>query len=148
PGYRARRWVVEDFVRTANPALSDRIFESEAATAPRSATMTVNGAVMKTGILAAVLVAAGGLSWMMVFPAGVGPDATVNHDNALLFVLGRVFGGLVAAMVTIFAPRAAPVSAPVYALFEGLFLGAVSGLFAAQWQGIVFEAALLTVGVL
>ena len=80
-------------MRTANPALSDRYFAAEAAAAPRSTVMTVNGAAVKTGILAAVLLAAGGLSWSLVFPGGVGPDATVNRDYALLFVLGGAFGG-------------------------------------------------------
>src|SRR5438034_101044 len=101
-------------MRTANPALNDRYFAAAAEAAPRSNVMTVNGAAMKTGLLAAVLVAAGGLSWSLVFPGGVGPDATINRDYALLFVLGGLFGGLVASLVIIFAPRTSPVLAPVY----------------------------------
>jgi uncharacterized YccA/Bax inhibitor family protein len=135
-------------MRTANPALTGQIFETQAAAAPQAAVMTVNGAVVKTGILTAVLLAAAGLSWTMVFPAGIGPDARVNQEYATIFVLGGVFGGLITAFATIFVPRISPVTAPVYALFQGLFLGAISGLFAAKYQGIIIEAALLTVGVL
>src|SRR5205085_12431358 len=124
-------------MRTANPALNDRYFAAEAEAAPRSNVMTVNGAAAKTGLLAAILLAAGGLSWSLVFPGGVGPDATVNRDYALLFILGGLVGGLVFALITIFAPRAAPVTAPLYAAAEGLFLGAISGMFAGRYQGIV-----------
>lgn len=47
-----------------------------------------------------------------------------------------------------FSPKTAPVAAPIYAAFEGMFLGAISGLISGQFQGIVLQAAMLTVGVL
>jgi uncharacterized YccA/Bax inhibitor family protein len=133
-------------MRTANPALTGQIFETQAAAAPQAAVMTVNGAVVKTGILTAVLLAAAGLSWRMVFPAGIGSD--VNQEYATMFVFGGMIGGLITAFATIFVPRISPVTAPIYALFQGLFLGAISGMFATKYQGIIIEAALLTVGVL
>jgi uncharacterized YccA/Bax inhibitor family protein len=132
-------------MRTANPALSDRYFAAEAQTAPRSNVMTVNGAVVKTGILSALLVAAGGLAWTLVRPAGSeGFDPTYR----MLFGLGAPLAGFVVALITCFFPKASPVTAPLYAVLQGLFLGAVSSFFNAQYQGIVLEAATLTVGVL
>lgn len=38
--------------------------------------------------------------------------------------------------------------APAYAVFEGCFLGAISSVFHAKYQGIAFQAAGLTLGVL
>ena len=38
--------------------------------------------------------------------------------------------------------------APVYAVFEGALLGAISSVFNAKYQGIAFQAAALTLGVL
>src|SRR5699024_4873141 len=60
---------------------------------------------------------------------------------------GGAIGGFILAMVTIFKKEWAPVTAPVYAALEGLFLGAVSVMFANVYQGIVFNAVLLTIGI-
>src|SRR3712207_201770 len=102
-------------MRTANPALNDRYFEAAAAAAPRSNVMTVNGAALKTGVLTAILVAAGGLSWSLVFPGGVGPGAAVDRTAALVSVLGGRLVGLVCCLVMCFSPKTSPVLAPVYA---------------------------------
>lgn len=137
-------------MRTANPALNDKAFVEEAYASGRSGVhaMTVNGAVAKTGFLTAILLAAAGVAWMAIFPMGVGKDLPVRGDYALGFVAGGLIGGLIAGLVMIFSPKTAPVAAPVYAAFEGLFLGAISGLISGQFQGIVLQAAMLTVGVL
>jgi hypothetical protein len=52
-------------MRTANPALNERYFEAEAIDAPRTNVMTVNGTVIRVGVLAAILIAAGGLAWSL-----------------------------------------------------------------------------------
>lgn len=134
-------------MRTSNPALSERTFLEESRSRDRTGVMTVNGAVAKTGFLIALLLAAGGFAWHMVFPLGVTGSAP-RGDYALGFVFGGLIGGLVAFIAIMFSPRAAPIAAPVYAVCEGLFLGALSGLVAGRYQGIVLQAALLTVGVL
>jgi uncharacterized YccA/Bax inhibitor family protein len=134
-------------MRTSNPALSERTFLEESRGRDRSGVMTVNGAVAKTGFLIALLLAAGGFAWHMVFPLGVTGSAP-RMDYAMGFVLGGLFGGLLTSIVMFFSPRVAPVAAPAYAVCEGLLFGALSGLVAGKYQGIVLQAALLTVGVL
>ena len=51
------------------------------------------------------------------------------------------------AMVCVFKPKTSPFLAPLYAIVEGVFLGAISKAFEIQWDGIVFQAVLATVGV-
>lgn len=133
-------------MRTANPALDDRVFEAASVEGGRSNVMTVNGAVVKTGVLTALLVAAGGLAWTLVHPT----DGSMAYDPAYraLFGIGAPIAAFIVALVTCFAPRVSPVTAPLYAALEGLFLGAVSSFFAVQYQGIVLQAALLTTGTL
>ena len=133
-------------MRTANPALNDRAFNEEAYASGRTGAhaMTVNGAVAKTGFLTAILLAAAGIAWMTIFPMGVGSNLPVRGDYAI----GGLIGGLIAGIVMIFRPKSSPIAAPIYAAFEGLFLGAISGLISGQFQGIVLQAAMLTVGVL
>lgn len=135
-------------MRSSNPALSDRTFQSAAYEDGRAVSnaMTVNGAVIKTAFLVGLLVVAGGVAWSMVFPQGLaGP---IEQTYRIGFLLGGLLGGLAAALVLMFAPRAAPVLAPVYAMCEGLALAMISSFFAAKYEGIVLQAVLLTVGVL
>lgn len=41
-----------------------------------------------------------------------------------------------------------PIIAPIYALVEGVFVGAVSLMYASLFDGIIFHAVSLTIGVL
>ncbi|GIS40256.1 MAG: hypothetical protein Ct9H90mP13_01020 [Pseudomonadota bacterium] len=66
--------------------------------------------------------------------------------NGLLWF--GVFGGLVAAIVTIWKPTTANISAPIYAVLQGLALGAVSGMYEYLYDGIVMQALALTFGTL
>jgi uncharacterized YccA/Bax inhibitor family protein len=59
-----------------------------------------------------------------------------------------IFGGLAAVLVASFKPTTSPIAAPVYAAFEGLFVGSISAIYAAQFDGIVFQAVSLTFGTL
>lgn len=135
-------------MRTANPALNDAAFRSESYDSPRSQTMTVNGAVLKTGILTALLLAAAGVSWSIVFPNGVGDGMSVNRPAMLMSIFGGLIVGFIASLVICFSPKTSPYVAPIYAVAEGALLGAFSGFFEGQYQGMVLQAGLLTVGVL
>jgi uncharacterized YccA/Bax inhibitor family protein len=81
--------------------------------------------------------------------AGYGPAmtvaGTVNRAGILLMTIGA-FGGLIAAMVTIFKKEWSPVSAPIYALLEGLFLGSFSAMMELRFPGIAIESVALTFG--
>ncbi len=147
----------------ANPTLNEKRFEtiqkedeagwaapvaladSEAAGGPppptRVAHMTANGAFAKTFVLFLIVLAGGAFGWS---------QTTLSSTNQIeipwwTWVCLLVGFGL--AMVCVFKPKASPFVAPLYAVIEGVALGAISKAFEIQWDGIVFQAVLATVGV-
>jgi uncharacterized YccA/Bax inhibitor family protein len=125
-------------MRTANPALNENTF------APANRTygaevMTLDGTVNKTGILLTLTTVAAAFTWNLF---------EKDPARAMPWVLAGAIGGLIVCLVTVFKRAWAPVSAPIYAVLEGLFLGGVSASFNARFQGIVFQAVLLTFGTL
>lgn len=127
-------------MRTANPALNKNTFMVERAFSPEDR-MTINGTVHKTAFLLVLALVPAMFVWSRFFEAG-------NPQAVSPFMLIGVFGGLIAAMVTIFKRTWAPVTAPVYAVLEGLFLGGISAVFEARFPGIVIQAIALTFGTL
>ncbi len=154
----------------ANPALSQKRFEqiakedeagwaapvelahAEATGAPpptRVAHMTANGAFAKTFLLFLIVIAGGASGWSQT------PDATTTISNGVAtqnvdipgWTWIALFVGFGLALVCIFRPKASPFLAPLYALAEGVFLGVISKAFETEWNGIVFQAVLATVGV-
>jgi uncharacterized YccA/Bax inhibitor family protein len=154
----------------ANPALSQKRFDdiakddqagwaapvalahAEATGAPpptRVAHMTANGAFAKTFLLFLIVLAGGAFGWSQT------PDATTTISNGVItqhvefpaWSWIALFVGFGLALVCIFRPKASPFLAPLYALAEGVFLGVISKAFEIQWDGIVFQAVLATVGV-
>jgi uncharacterized YccA/Bax inhibitor family protein len=95
--------------------------------------MTVDGAVNKSLILGAIMLATAALSWVM-------PN--------MLFLWGGLIGGLICVLVSSFRPQYSPTTAPLYAVFEGLFLGTISLVYGGIASGIVFQAFSLTIGLL
>jgi uncharacterized YccA/Bax inhibitor family protein len=128
-------------MRTANPALNDKAFESFASPALGARTMTLQGTVNKTGLLLLLLLLTAGWTWKLYFTSG-SPAAVTPY------LIGGALGGFVVALVTIFKKTWAPVTAPLYALLEGLLLGGLSAIFEAQFPGIVIQAVGLTFGTL
>lgn len=153
-----------------NPALNDKRFETiskddeagwaapvalahaEATGTPpptRVSHMTANGAFAKTFFLFLIVLAAGAFGWSQT------PDPTVTISNGIatqsidfpVWSWIALFVGFGLAMVCIFKPKASPILAPLYAIAEGVFLGVISKAFEIQWDGIVFQAILATVGV-
>lgn len=119
-----------------NPLLSEERFLGEATFAD---SMSVKGTAQKTGILFAIVLFTGSIAWSMV-----------QSNPALTGTLSLVggIGGLIALLVGMFKPTSGRIAGPLYAAFEGLFLGAISFMFEATYSGIVFQAVLLTLGVL
>ena len=117
---------------SGNPVLSDETFRKAAGVATDE-TMTVRGAVQKTFLLTAVLVVVGVWSFL--------------NANPLFIWIGAI-GGLIAVLVAVFKKEWSPVLAPVYAGLEGLALGAITAIYAAAYDGIVFNAITLTVAIL
>lgn len=126
-------------MRTSNPTLNDQVFRSERAAFGQ--TMTVQGAVNKTGILLLCAIATASWTWNLSLHSE-SPQAVFP----LIFV--GAIGGLVVAMVTVFKRQWAAVTAPIYALLQGLVLGGISAVFEARYPGIAIQAVGLTFGVL
>ncbi|HYW34137.1 MAG TPA: Bax inhibitor-1/YccA family protein [Balneolaceae bacterium] len=118
--------------RSGNPTLSEEVFTQQGRAITRGEQMTVTGTVNKIGILFLLLLCGATISWFNPSGAFIGIGA---------------FGGFIVAMVTVFKREWSPVTAPIYALCEGLFLGAISLAFSHQYQGIIFNAVSLTLGI-
>ena len=125
-------------MRTANPTLNDQVFANAPATVGGQV-MTLQGAVNKTFILALLLVISGGFSWQFV---------QANPQLSGMLSIGSALVGFVLVMASSFKPTWSPVVAPAYGLVEGVFVGVISARYSALYDGIVLQAALLTLGIL
>jgi len=131
-------------MRTSNPALSGGGAFRDAGVAYGGESMTVSGAVNKTGILVILCVATAAWTWNRFFGA---PAEEAAQAVALPIMAGGI-GGFIVAMVTIFKKEWAGITAPLYALLEGLVLGGVSAMLELRFHGIAIQAVALTFGVL
>src|SRR5271157_2820511 len=130
-------------MRTSNPALSGDTFRTGEAAFGES--MTVSGAVNKTGILLICCVATAAWTWNRFFNAA-SPEEAMASITPLIAVGG--IGGFILAMVTIFKKEWSGITAPLYALLEGLVLGGVSAMLETRYHGIAIQAVSLTFGTL
>lgn len=118
--------------RSGNPTLSENIFQQSGRAVPAGEQMTISGTANKIGILFLILLIGASISW---------------YNPSQLFIWGGAIGGFIVAMVTVFKKEWSPVTAPLYAGLEGLFLGAISMVYASAYEGIVFNAVALTLGI-
>jgi len=127
---------------SGNPALNAKVF-SEAARTVSSSTelMTLDGTVVKTGLLTALVAVGAGYTWNLYF-------TTQSTAAVMPWLWIGTIAGFVVALVTIFNQPMSPYTAPVYALLEGLSLGGLSALFEVKYPGIVIQAVGLTFGIL
>ena len=125
-------------MRTSNPVLSDRRFESSA---ELGGGMTLEGTVNKTGLLLLCSIATAGWTWHLF---------TQSHSVATVLPLlwGGTIGGFVCALITVFKKEWAAVTAPAYALLEGLALGSISSVLELRFPGIAIQSVSLTFGTL
>lgn len=137
-------------LRSGNPALKESTFldlGSGAVVSRDAGAMTLNGTVNKTGILLLLAVLTAAFAWNQSLT--VGADGLPTIAPAVTgYMLGGLIGGFILALVTIFKKTWAPVTAPLYALVEGFFLGSISAMYELRFDGIVFQAVLLTFGTL
>jgi len=144
--------------RSTNPALNDKVFAPQRAvrldpgyadTAPAGdqpyvetwrSQMTLDGVVVKSVALLAIVLATGVLGWRSVERSEFGIQVPG-------WLLVAVLAGFGVAILTIFKPHLARVTAPVYAVIEGLVLGAISAVYNARFEGIVVQAVALTAAV-
>jgi uncharacterized YccA/Bax inhibitor family protein len=137
-------------MRSGNPALKESTFldlGTGAVVSRDGGAMTLNGTVNKTGILLLLAVLTAAFAWNQSITVDAAGLKTVA-PGMIGYVLGGAIGGLVLALITVFKKTWAPVTAPLYALVEGFFLGAISAMYEIRFDGIVFQAVLLTFGTL
>lgn len=130
-------------MRTSNPTLSSDTFYSGWARGTSDTTrMSVQGVVVKTGLLLLLCLLSAGWIWIKFSKAG----ADVSALNG--WSLGSALVGFGLAIATTFKKDWAPVTAPLYALVEGVFIGAISLVLEMSFPGIVLQAATCTFGTL
>ena len=131
-------------MRTSSPALSEEKFAREAEAAvsrdPAAETMSLGGTVRSCLALLLILVVAGAFAWDAIDPQAGSVEIPIWYWICLV-------AALIVAIVTIFKPRFAPFTAPLYAALEGVVVGGISRLFEFEFEGIVLQAVMLTLGV-
>ena len=78
----------------------------------------------------------------------IGSGYYVYTEQIVSLILPGCLLGLAVAIFTIFKKQYAPITVPIYALFQGLFLGGISFMYGQMYEGIVYNAVLLTVTIL
>ena len=123
--------------RSGNPALSSKVFENTTQRKQGALliddVMTIKGTVDKTAISLILLLTAGYFSF--------------SEEMFFLIPIGGI-GGFIIALVTIFKKTWAPITVPLYAIFQGLLLGGISFMYGQLYEGIVFNAIMITVSIL
>ena len=121
-----------------SPALNEEVFAKAAQQATGEEPMTIASTVRASFALLLILVIAAAIAWNQIDPLG---------DSIPIWYWVGLGGALVVAIATIFRPRWAPFTAPLYAALEGLVVGGISRIFEYEFDGIVLQAILLTLGV-
>jgi uncharacterized YccA/Bax inhibitor family protein len=103
--------------------------------------MTVNGTIMATLAMMALLLAGGYVGWRLV---KVSQNQVVSFPSWTILM---VIAGFVGVMVATRKPQLAKSIAPAYAVVEGIFVGAISHAYEAWQHGIVLAAVGSTIGV-
>ena len=124
--------------RSGNPALnknSFKVFNRNGVTVPisKNDSMTIKGTVDKTAISLFIMIASG---------------YYIYSEQIVSLILPGCILGFIVAIFTIFKKQYAPFTVPLYALFQGLFLGGISFMYGQMFEGIVYNAVLLTVTIL
>ncbi len=121
------------FLETSNPVMTEKAYQSAARERAQGETMTVNGAVNKTFLLATIMLATALFGYL--------------YFNPIYMWIGAI-GGLIVVLVAAFRPHLSPTMAPLYAGLEGLFVGGISFMYSGLAGGIIFKAVTLTLAML
>lgn len=113
--------------QTLSASQLDNLYSRPSASSVDTDRMSYEDTIVKTAISFIVLVLGAGIGWFV--PALALPAALI---------------GFVLALVNIFKKKPSPALVLAYAAFEGIFVGGISGIFEAQYNGIVPQAVLAT----
>lgn len=113
-----------------NPVFNENIAQRE--TVLDSEPMTVNGAINKSFILFAILMASSLIVWNLFFKG-------YTDKAAMLGMTGFVVS-IISFIVIMFNRKAIAIAAPIYAGAEGLLLGGISAMFEKAYPGIAVQA--------
>ena len=152
----------------SSPVLTDARFQTQmpqdatgAPLAVQGATMTVGGTLTATGVLFALILAAGWFGWTQVEQTtqpirdanGVpvisetGQQLYQNTTSFPAWLMLALLVGVGVGLVTAFMPKIARFTAPIYAIAYGMVLGAISAVYNQSYNGIVVQAIGATLGV-
>ncbi|MBM4108272.1 MAG: Bax inhibitor-1/YccA family protein [Phycisphaerae bacterium] len=114
----------------------------------RPGVMTVQGTVIKTGVLLAICATVAVLLFGQ-FAAAVQGGAA---GSVTPWLWGSLMGGLVLGLIISFKPTTAPYLAPLYAAVQGVLLSALSVFVTVRYLksvdvGLIFQAVTLTFGI-
>lgn len=110
-------------------------------------TMTVNGVISATASLFVLLLISAAIGW---FQTGapeevVFSDGTVGYNNSIpMLAWGGLIVGVGLTFLLMFKPHLAKFIAPIYAIAEGFFVGAISRAYENMFDGLVVQAAGMT----
>jgi uncharacterized YccA/Bax inhibitor family protein len=134
---------------TANPAMNDAAYDRAGYADSAANVMTLQGTVLKTWVLVVLLLATASFTWYQAGTAFTAAEEGIAVPSSIYVLLGiGCFGGFITALLTIFMPRISPITAPLYAALEGLVVGGISVVFEHLYNGIVAQAAIITVATL
>jgi len=117
-------------LRNADPL--EEAYAGPSATSRETGRMTVDDVVNRTGLLLAIVVATGSVTWALNLGALVFPAAIV---------------GLILGLVISFKQVTNPGVIMAYAAVEGVFLGGISQFFNTRYPGIAVQAVVGTAAV-
>lgn len=122
--------------RSGNPTLRDSSFDRPDSYSGMQQ-MTIEGTVNKAFITLIILLGSAFSTWMLYFD---------GYSVGGMAVAGAIIG-MILALIVSFVPRTSPYLVPLYAIAEGMFLGAISATYETLYNGIILQAALLTMAV-
>jgi len=113
--------------------------------------MTLGGVAAATSIMFAVLLATATWGWSLISVTktvdATGQVAYSYNTSAWGWVIAAGIAAFALAMVTAFKPKLARFTSLGYAACEGVVLGLISHMYDLQFNGIVVQAVLGTLGV-
>jgi len=123
----------------ANPVLNERVLKSSFNSLDSEQhTMSINGTIFKTCILATLMAVTFAYNWGLILSGFA--------DKAVMLSKIGMFGGIILCLIICFAPKnkALIITTPLYAMCEGLILGYISALANLYYPGVAPQAAIGT----